>query len=68
MGCPDRHALVIRKEAVFICRIDKEVGYIGVGDDVVNLDMSATFFDVCPGVWGSVIVDCNLGQDGKGSV
>ena len=68
MGCPDRHALVIRKKVFFVCRIDKEVGYVGVGDDVVNLDMGAPFCNVCPGIWGSVIVNCNLGRDGDGAV
>ena len=58
---------MIRKKVFFICRVNQEVGYRGVGDDVVNLDMGATFRDVCPGVWGFVIRDGDLGRDGKGA-
>ena len=39
MGCPDRHALMVGKKVFFICKVNQEVGYVGVGDDVVNLDM-----------------------------
>ena len=44
------------------------MGYVGVGDDIVNLDMGAAFGDVCPGVWGFVIVNCDFGRHGKGAV
>ena len=44
------------------------MGNGGAGDDVVDLDMGATFGDVSPGVWGFVIVDGDLCWDGKGAV
>ena len=44
------------------------MGYGGAGDDVVNLDMGATFGDVSPGVWGFIIVDGDLCRDGEGAI
>ena len=66
--CPDGHSLMIRYEVFFVDGVNKEMRNGGAGNDVVNLDMGATFGDVCPGVWGFIIVDGDLSRDGKWAI